>query len=338
MNDQINNGNNDQKPSQSLIKQSNEECASSQNTKDANTQLQFRPLNMFNSPPPGFIRPPPGPPPLLNPNFFPPPNRFWGNAPPGMNMNQNKTMQHSNRWSTPPNFERQRFNRPPPDFGMESRTNRRINNDEDEESNVQEDDHNSKDDDNDGEEADNFDDPSANDNNEAEGNQTEHSSSNQNNSTPKRQNPFSQIPRIPPKEESDFMLNNPPNKPNNITRRDDVDQQPRFNTFRPGTGMPPADGPSNNQQSPPFIRNNNNPNQPFNNQIGQFNQIPPGPQPLFSPQNMNFNSPMRGRGGGIRNDSPYFRPRGRGGPPGMNMNRGNFRPNFRGSNNNRGSW
>ncbi|KAG4073567.1 hypothetical protein HA402_000791 [Bradysia odoriphaga] len=114
-----------------------------------------------------------------------------------------------------------------------------------------------------------------------------------------------------------------------------MEQQPRFNAFNRQS----SDGPPAN--NPPFIRNNNQQfnNQNFNNQMGQFNQSPAGPQPLFAPQNMNFNSPMRGRGGGghMRNDSPYFRPRGRGGPPGMLMNRGNFRPNFRG-NNNRGSW
>lgn len=332
-NDQKNNVNNEQRPSQSLMKQDNEETISNQNANEANAQqqLQYRPLNMFNSPPPGFIRPPPGPPPLLNPNFFPPPNRFWGNGPPGMNMNQNKAMQQSNRWSSPSNFDRQRFNRPPPDFGMESsRPNRRLNNDDDGDgSQVRDDEHNSKDDDNAGEDLDNFDDsPATNDNNDAEAGQPEQANSNQNNATPKRPNPFSQIPRIPPNEETDFVLNNAANKANNIGQ-----------AFRPG--MPPADGSANNQQSPAFNRNMNNANQPFNNQnfnnpIGQFNTPPGGPQPLFSPQNMNFNSPMRGRGG-IRNDSPYFRPRGRGsGLPGMNMNRGNFRPNFRG--NNRGSW
>ncbi len=295
---------------------------------------------MFNSPPPGFIRPPPGPPPLLNPNFFPTPNRFWGNAPPTINMNQNKTMQQSNRWSTPPNFERQqRFNRPPPDFGMESRTNRRSNDDVDEDDgNNRDDDQNSKDGDNVGEDLENFDESPVKDENSdgtavaAAGtvNQPEQSGSNQTNSAPKRQNPFS---RNPTSDDTDFGLNNSAKKANNISRPlcDDTEQQQRFNTF-----------PSNNQQSPAFNRNTN-PNQQFNsqnfnNQIGQFNQTPTGPQPLFSPQNMNFNSPMRGgRGGGIRNDSPYFRPRGRGGPPGMLMNRGNFRPNFRG-NNNRGSW
>lgn len=323
LNDQKNIANNEQ---------SNEDGISNQHTNESNAPLQFRPLNMFNSPPPGFVRcPPPGPPPLMNPNFFPPPNRFWGNAPPGMNMNQNKSMPQSNRWSSPNNFERQRFNRPPPDFGMEPRTNRRINNDEDDDvadSVRDDDDHNSnlKDDDNAGEDLENFDDTPANDINEAEHDQPDQSSSNQNNSAPKRQNPFSQMPRIPANEEGDFILN----KSNN-------EQQARFNAFRP------IDDPTaNNQQSPAFNRNTNtNPgqqfnNQNFNNQIGQFNQTPPGPQPLFSPQNMNFNLPMRGRGG-IRNDSPYFRPRGRGGPPGMNMNRGNFRPNFRG-NNNRGNW
>lgn len=324
-NDQKSNATNDQKPS--LIKQSNDECVSSQNAKDSNAS--FRPLNMFNSPPPGFIRPPPGPPPpLLNPNFFPPPNRFWGNAPPGMNTNHNKAMQQPNRWSSPPNFDRQRFNRPPPDFGMESRTNnRRGNNDEDEDGgdNGRDDEHSSKDDDNAGEDLDNFDNSPVNESNDGEANQSEQSSSNPNNSAPKRQNPFSQLPRIPANEDGDF---NSPNKPNNIGR--------------PVAGMQPTDGgPANSLQSPAFNRNNNNPNQQFNNQnfnnpIGPFNQTP---QPLFAPQNMNFNSPMRGGRGGIRNDSPYFRlpSRGRGGPPGMNMNRGNFRPNFRG-NNNRGNW
>lgn len=329
--DQINNGKNDQKPDQS----NTEECVSNQNAKEINTQLQFRPMNMFNSPPPGFIRPPPGPPPLLNPNFFPPPNRFWGNTPPGMNanMNQNKTFQSSNRWNTPSNFERQRFNRPPPDFGVESRSNRRINNDEDGDVNFRDDDVNLKLDDNADEDSENFDDPSMNDTNDAESDQTEPTNSNQCDSVPKRQNPFSQVPRIPPNEEGDFILNHPPNKPNNIGRllHDDMDQQPRFNMFRQNSN----DGPSNSQQSPAFHRNNNlHTNHAFNSQNFN-NQVGPGPQPLFSPQNMNFNSPMRGRGG-IRGDaSPYFRPRGRGGP-GMNMNRGNFRPNFRG--NNRGKW
>lgn len=334
-----NNGKHDQKQDKPMAKQSNEESMSSQNTKDTNTQLQFRPINMFNSPPPGFIRPPPGPPPLLNPSFFPPPNRFWGNTPPGMNMNQNKTFQSQNRWSSPSNFERQRFNRPPPDFGIESRPNRRVNNDEDGDSNVRGDEVDPKLDDIADEESENFDDPIDDD----ESNQAEQSNLNQNNSAPKRQNPFSQMPRIPANEEKDFVQNQAPNKPNNIGRplRDDLDQQPRFNMFRQGTGMQPNDGPSNSQQSPVFSRSNSNSNQQFNNQnfnnqIGPFNQTPTGPQPLFSPQNMNFNSPMRGRGGIRGESSPYFRPRGRGGPV-MNMNRGNFRPNFRG-NNNRGNW
>lgn len=325
LNDQINNSSDDAKPSQS-----HDEYTPSQNPKESTTQLQFRPLNtslnMFSSPPPGFIRPPPGPPPLLNPNFFPPPNRFWGNTPPGMNVNQNKGNQQSNRWNSPSTFERQRFNRPPPDFG----SNRRFNNDEDEDRNVQDNDSNN--DESFGADEDNYDEAPpmmSNDVDDGESNQSEQSGASQNISTPKRHNPFSQMPRIPPNEEADFILN----KVNNSRQsHDDMDQQNRFNSFR-------SDGPLNNQQSPAFNRNNN-PNQQFNNQnfnnqINQFNQTTAGPQPLFSPQNMNFNSPMRGRGGGIRNDSPYFRPRGRGGgAPGMN--RGNFRPNFRG--NNRGSW
>ncbi|KAG4073751.1 hypothetical protein HA402_000975 [Bradysia odoriphaga] len=152
MNATSNDNSTDQKCEQPSSQQNNDDSTHSQNSNDPNASLQFRPLNMFNSPPPGFIRPPPGPPPLLSPNFFPPPNRFWNNAPPGMNMNQNKAMQPpSNRWSSPSNFDRQRFNRPPPDFAMESRTNRRVNDDEDREGNNRDEERHPRDDDNIGE-------------------------------------------------------------------------------------------------------------------------------------------------------------------------------------------
>ncbi|KAJ6648837.1 Regulation of nuclear pre-mRNA domain-containing protein 2, partial [Pseudolycoriella hygida] len=241
--DQMSKGNDDQKAGHSILQQSNEENSPNQNTKDVNAELHFRSINMFNSPPPNFTRPPPGPPPLLNPNFFSPPNRFWGNSPPS--LNQNKSMQPPNRWNSP-NFDRQRFNRPPPDFGMESRTNQPMNEDDDGDNNVREDEHNSREDDRVG--SANFDDAPEREHNDGDVNDPQQISENQNSTAPKRHNPFSQIPKIPTNDERDFV----PNKANHRPLLDDRDQSPRFNSFRPG----PMNGPPNNQQSPPFNRNN----------------------------------------------------------------------------------
>lgn len=139
--------------------------------------------------------------------------------------------------------------------------------------------------------------------------------------TPKRVNPFSQQPRFPVS---------------------DVENNNLLMTQRGGGTA----GPRGTWQSPQVRQNFETPDMNATNMFSPGGGPRMGGGPIFQPPSginpMGFPSPiMRGRGGGGRGGSPYFRqqgPRGMGGMGAGNNQRPMFRNNFRGNPRGGGMW
>lgn len=327
---------------------------------------QFTPPQLFNSPPPNFTRPF-----LMNSNFPPAANRFWGTPPPqrfwpGGNNNNNNSMR--GRGSSGSNFgNRGPPPRPnlsvPPIYQQQPIQTLSVKNDRIPEDDIEKIEQKpteemcqnekkiiSEEDENVSKEAEHDNDETiatpAKSLVESKNPFTKKTDQNADQpnvetsetiiATPKRVNPFSQAPRMGPINEIELGATPKRWVPKKKQKLDDGNSS-RQTTDNPIIPIIPplVGGISQNPFGSPNVRMPN---------------MQAGPRPMrggvsprmFHPNNpMNFQSPMRnrGRGGGPTNTPPFFRSpdqvRGGGGNTG-NI-RQNFRNNFRG-NMNRGNW